>query len=209
MTPKRRINYDNLGLRVVESYPHTFGYSEEAKLYIAEHPHLIERLRDLAKQFLSDETLQENSDKDIAMNLVERREGGVEVFKVTIGDDAFCLKVDHKRHQAVSELKASKKLSELAALEPHIKVVPAFFGYSDREGSDYFFSKWISLPTVEKLIQDGELLPEEEKYIIELRNMLTEKLGSEFNTGEMHFGNIFWDKDEKIIWLFDQSWRYA
>jgi len=184
-----------------ESNNQSFGYSGEFKKMIHERPGLIELFQSLTNKLVN--VGDEVSEGDVAIRLFDIR--GLTIpgkdlkktpyFKVNIGDKSFFV----KSCPGIKELKDTIKAKDNLANVIGVKVVDAHYGFSDKNGTGYFVSEWVDLPTLEAA---HKRIPEAQFKQIEARvEAVKTILGPAYF--DTRIGNAFYDEKNDQIVLFD------
>lgn len=184
-----------------ESGDQSFGYSNEFKKIIHERPGLIKLFQNLISKLVN--VGDEISEGDITIRLFDIR--GLTIpnkdlkktpyFKVNIGDKSFFVKSCPGIRELKDTIKAKDKLANVAG----VKVVDAHYGFYEKNGTGYFVSEWVDLPTLETVHTH---MPEAQFKQIEARiEIIKTILGPTYF--DTRLGNAFYDENNDQIILFD------
>jgi len=131
-------------------------------------------------------------------------------YKANIGDHMFFVKASHPRSISgggSEEFTGSRKAAEALKDTPGVEVVNYKFGYQDKHHV-YFISDWndalrdslrmdrLMVSLTQSGQEDGELY----KKLTKRLESISRKLPNHY---DMHLGNMTYDPDKDIIYLFD------
>lgn len=132
---------------------------------------------------------------------------GVGCFEVNYSGMSYFVKKASKYRPGYKEFRDTIQASEVLKDLPFAEVVQPEFGYTDEEDNNYFVSKWLALPTLDKVLDTARpmLSPAESKVIHEQAEQIRLKLreAGYGDTVQLHLGNMLYDQERKKIIALD------